>query len=372
MSGDNEHKDTANAHTRIDDLKDSISNYIHIFITVFVFAAGLAGVSVFKEWERLENFKTELTNKVDEKLNLVDADPDLEYYAFDHNPLQGNIVNAAQHIASVHSSYLSFGFSIKNVGASTTKAIRLKLYTNEPITLSTPASEKNGFAYENDWGAKTTFPQDIPPGLSTNCYAQYVMNRSEAINEGTYPVMLKVFYGDSEVDTVKFELSFKENKNYYHHSNFILRPDMRPNILLLDKNGLLLHGQEIDGYVFDISNGVYGLCISFQEKNIGSLYKGESARTLFSSDPIKLKRRNYEIAGYDYQSDVKRKQYVHHHGITFLSADGFLFKSDEKPAVGSTYPLSFRIVHSNNQLGYWKFKVRIVEEGSVEFQCRGR
>ena len=373
MEYDSNHKAAEKLHdkgNRIDDLRNSINNYIVLIASIVAIIAIGTALNFNYEKNDLKDWKDDLEKKIDKRLGEIKEPPDIDIYTPSGEILNGNILVAQQKIFDDVNSKLQIKFLIKNVGKSRTGYINGKIYANDPIKLNSQSSDSDDYGYETVIHQQSFKPNNIPPGLSTKVTTIMQIDNPEPIPTGVYPVMLKLFFGDDIVRVFNFNFKIINNDKYYHYSNTYDNAKFDPKLVPFDENGSLLHGQELKAYTYKDKKGFNRLCFGIYVKNIGKSYDGYHSFLLFTNDPLMQQWESFENDNFKYQSRIHLAKDIMMHKQYNAEIRSIKILSDELPEIGSKHQAGIKISCSKSDVSFWNTNFVISNKEDLKLICK--
>ncbi|MEW6326891.1 MAG: hypothetical protein AB1487_04770 [Thermodesulfobacteriota bacterium] len=150
-------------------------------------------------------YKAGLKEGVEKASGYTDSQPELVLLGANRNPLQGQNIMAIVGRNPDKSAWLSFRIIERNQGGRTTGPVFLKVYTSDPIILGSPSTDEPDFHYE---GYVTPERRPIPAlraGVSVATQLNLQLLGRTSLS-GTYPALIKAYYGDGQVAQAYFNL----------------------------------------------------------------------------------------------------------------------------------------------------------------------
>jgi len=135
----------------------------------------------------------------------ADTQAELALLGPDRNPLQGQNIQATVGRNPNKSAWLIFLIIERNQGGTTTGPVFLKVYTSDPIILGSPSTDEPDFHCE---GYVTPERRPIPAlraGVSVATQLNLQL-QGNIPSPGTYPALIKAYYGDGQVSQAHFNL----------------------------------------------------------------------------------------------------------------------------------------------------------------------
>lgn len=179
-----------------------ITLVVLIIATVHLFYVELNLQSEKKSPGALKATLKEGLEKVPE---TADTQAELVLLGANRNPLQGQNITAMVGRNPDKSAWLSFRIIERNQGGTTTGPVFLKVYTSDPIILGSPSTDEPAFQYE---GYVTPERRPIPAlraGVSVATQLNLQLLGRTSLS-GTYPALIKAYYGDGQVAQAYFNL----------------------------------------------------------------------------------------------------------------------------------------------------------------------
>lgn len=173
-----------------------------IAVTAFLLYIGFALTS---EKKSPHAYKASLKEEFEKASGRTDSQPELVLLGADRNPLQGQNITATVGRNPDKSAWLSFRIIERNRGGTTTGPVFLKVYTSDPIILGSPSTDEPDFQYE---GYITPERRPIPAlraGVSVATQLNLQLLGRTSLS-GTYPALIKAYYGDGQVAQAYFNL----------------------------------------------------------------------------------------------------------------------------------------------------------------------
>ena len=190
---------------RLDDQKQFLGLIVGIAallvsILSLVFAWNLSG-----ERESLRFFKAELKEEVRIELKKVSKNPKLEILTMDGKKVTARTLKAKfEHYKGYKSIYTPIVF--KNIGESSSGDISLKIYTKK-IVLSNLSTDEKSYIYEAMYFPGKSGIDILPGGGFSSVYNLRLYPKDEFLmNPGKYSILVKLYYGEGEVEIAEFEL----------------------------------------------------------------------------------------------------------------------------------------------------------------------
>lgn len=200
---------------RLDDLKSYLSLGSAIFTVIFAIVSIMFTWNLQSERANLRELEKDLKDEVRTSLGKLDEPPRIEIYTPDKVPLSGQSIDVSfDNKANTDNAdekrkgkvMMSFLCIFKNESSSSSGSIALKLYTRDPLNFVQVSTDEPDFKYEYFSPPEEISPHEMPGGLSIGMLMEFDLETSTIPDEGTYPALLKVFYGKGRIARTTFNL----------------------------------------------------------------------------------------------------------------------------------------------------------------------
>lgn len=174
-------------------------------------AALIVFVTLNFNWERdsLKEFRTEARQEIREVLGKGIRPPEVVLFGPDQKPLAGQVVPARLTKDQQGKWQIVFTTIERNLGGSSTGPRFYKLYAPDALVLSDRSTDEPDFKYETYINPNKVEPRELPGGgYSQNSIWTYELLAQPPARGSVVPVLLKVYYGNERVSSVRFGLRF--------------------------------------------------------------------------------------------------------------------------------------------------------------------
>ena len=189
---------------RFDDVKwvaGAISALLALVISAFTVAASL---NITSEREALLKFE----DHIREDLGRTESLPDIELLDSNQQPLEGKTIAGSVGLNAEGKKQLTFGFDIRNKGASSSGQMWIKVYTNDPVQLASKSHDEQFRWVDTSYPTDVT-PNDIPGGNFSFPYDWSWVIKQDVPKGKRYPILVKIYFGKGKVAQAHFFVEVK-------------------------------------------------------------------------------------------------------------------------------------------------------------------
>jgi hypothetical protein len=193
---------------RYDDIKWYVGGFAGLAGLGLAVLSILLGMNFSNERSSLREFK----NDIKAELGKVEKPPEIQVLNVAGDALAGQEIKARVVKNENEPLRLNLTYSLRNAGESVTGPIYVKYYSNAPIVLRFESSdEKQRYKYEEYVTPNDIRPNELPGGYSTIQSVNLIINSTVVPPNGTYPMLLKVFYGKGKITQANFKVTINQN-----------------------------------------------------------------------------------------------------------------------------------------------------------------
>ena len=194
---------------RIDDLKWYITTLSALGSLLVVGLSVYVGINLKSERDSLRDFRADLKQELKEGLGKGVRPAELIILGANGKPLRDQTIRAKVEKDADGDWLLVFSTTERNEGGSSTGPRSFKFYSSDPIVFSDSSSDEPDFKYESYVNPDKVQPREIPGGGYTqNSTWRFTLAAQPTMKGGSYPVLLKAYYGNDRVLSVVFRVSF--------------------------------------------------------------------------------------------------------------------------------------------------------------------
>jgi len=175
---------------------------------------GLLGIAlawnVTSERSDLREFQKGIKEEVQHSLGQVAEEPLISLATADRRSLDGAVVQPVlQRDSSGHLKVLIPAI-MTNTGRGWSGDIALKLYTTRAISQPDRSTDEPSFVFEGNWLGPNTNTPSMPGGGYSTPYDLTIWSTVRTIPPGSYPCLVKVYYGRGKVTRAAFTLLIQQ------------------------------------------------------------------------------------------------------------------------------------------------------------------
>ena len=187
---------------RISDVKWQIGGVAGIFTLIFGILTIVFNMNFNSEKAALREFQRDLKTEI----GKIEATPELALLGTDGSPLANQVIPSEFLTEEDGTIRIKIKHFLKNNGTGKSGPLYIKFYTREPIKLESPSTDEPEFDYEAYVHPINLRPSVIPGNYSVSMFLRFNLKESTPPPRGTYPALLKVFYGKGDVVDATFKI----------------------------------------------------------------------------------------------------------------------------------------------------------------------
>lgn len=212
-------KRLSSSDKRIDDIKWFFGGLTFLFTLVFSLSSYFGHMNFIAERERLDDeieSLSEFKDQVIKDVGLKTGPIKIELKDINGSDLDGKEVRAHTSIEwekNQKKLYVTIYHVIRNSGTSLSGPLFLKVYTSDPLTLSSGSADEKKYQYENVLTPDEYNPTGIPGGIELFWHIKMQLGTDELPSAGKYPALIKLYYGNGQFEQAFIHIVIPEQQD---------------------------------------------------------------------------------------------------------------------------------------------------------------